>query len=203
MARISQSSNTLTSAAWTGDILERDHMIPGGARLNTASFYRTDSVLVTAAAAAQGATSVTVTALSGAIPNGTVLDFGGAKFARLTAAAAQGATTLTVAALPTALAGAETARYTGVGVTTIPSGTMLGRTLAERNASTGYGPWESGDDEVYLLAFDVTDPTVNADCELYRHNSIVKENFLPGYSSLSAGALIALRAAYTCVRGAA
>jgi hypothetical protein len=204
MARIVDSGNTLTSPIWAVDYLDRIHLVPGGARLDAAQFFNTDSVLVTASAAAQGATSVTVTALTGAIPSGTVLDFGGAKFARLTANAAAGATSITVAALPTALAGAETARYAGVGYDTVPSGTLLGRTIAERDAATGYGPWVTGDDEVYLLAFDVTDVSVNPDCELYRNfTGMVKETFLPNWANWTAGMKTALRAAYKTTIGAA
>ena len=132
MARISTTSNTLTSPVWAADFLSREHLVPGGARLDAAQFYNTDAVLVTVGSSASaGATSITVTALTGAIPSGTVLDFGGAKFARLTANAAAAATTLTVAALPTALAGAETARYLGVGYDTV----RRARCWAARSAS--------------------------------------------------------------------
>jgi hypothetical protein len=204
MARIVDSTaNTLTSAAWAADYFDRDGLVPGGAKLDTTQFYNTDSVLVTASAAIATATSVTVAALSGAIPSGTVLDFGTNKFARLTANAAAGATSLTVAALPTALAGGETARYAGVGYDTIPSGTLLGRTIAERDALTGYGPWASSDDEVYLLAFDVTDISVNNDCELYRNFRGVKETFLPNWANWTSNMKTALRAAYRTTIGAA
>lgn len=205
MARITTTSNTLSSPIWAADFLNREHLVPGGARLDTAQFYNTDSVLVTVASSAlANATSITVSALTGAIPSGTVLDFGTTKFARLTANAAAGATTLTVAALPTALAGAETARYLGVGYDTVPSGTLLGRTISERDAGTGFGPWASGDEEVYLLAFDVTDVSVNADVELYRNFSIVKENLLPSWTTAwTSNMKTALRAAYRCTSGAA
>jgi hypothetical protein len=88
-------------------------------------------VVVGAAGAAGGATSVPVGALSAAIPNGTTLDFGGAKFARLTAAAAAGALTLTVAALPTALVSTDTATYTtaGTGGKFLKAGTCVGDVL--------------------------------------------------------------------------
>lgn len=94
--------------------------------------YRTGAVVATvgAAGAAIGATSVPVAALTGAIPSGTTLDFGGAKFARLTAAAASGATTLTVAALPTALVSGDTATYAPPGSKkTMLAGTAVGTLL--------------------------------------------------------------------------
>lgn len=75
-----------------------------------------DAVVVNVTAAAlAAATSIAVAALSGSIPSGTVLDFGGDEFARLTADAPVGATTLAVAPLPQALEGGETARYVGPG----------------------------------------------------------------------------------------
>jgi hypothetical protein len=85
----------------------------------------------------------------------------------------------------------------------IPSGTLLGRTLAERDAGTGFGPATvASDDEIYLLAFDVTDAVFNDDCELYRHKCVVKENFLPGYSGLPANDLLKIQELYTCTLGA-
>lgn len=87
-------------------------------------FGKIASVTVTVSAPAIAtATSISVNALSGPLPSGTVLDFGGGKFARLTAAAAAGATSLTVSALPTALAGGETATYLG--------GAKVARVLAD------------------------------------------------------------------------
>lgn len=65
------------------------------------------------------------------------------------------------------------------GVRFIPSGTLVGRTIAERDAGDAFGPYTAGDDEVYLLIYDVTDANQNPEAELYRHGSLVKENFLP------------------------
>ncbi len=206
MARFVDNSNQLSAPAWAGDYFNREHMIPGGARLLAASFTDTDAVVVTvgAAGAAGGATSVPVAALSGPIPNGTLLSFGTNKFARLTAAAVAGATTLTVAAIPTALVSGDTATYAGVGTTvTVPSGTVVGRTIAERDAGTAFGPAGAADDEVYIVCFDVYDAIMNPDIELYRPNSIVKENFLPVWTALAAGVQTKVRAAYICTRGAA
>ena len=205
MAGITQGpSRTTAPAAWVGDFLDREHLIAGGARLDPAQFVATDAVVATvgAAGAAQGATSVPVAALAGPIPSGTVLDFGGAKFARLTAAAAAGATTLAVAALPTALVSGDAATYAGVGLKTIVSGTPIGRTFAERDAGTPFGPAVSTDDEIYLVAFDIADATRRQDVELYRPGSIVKENFLPGFASMASNLKTAIRARYQCTAGA-
>lgn len=206
MARIVETANTLTAAAWAGDFFDRDHMIPGGAKLDAAQFNDTDAVIVDvgAAGAAAAATSVPVNALSGPIPNGTVLHFGTNKFATLNAAAATGATTLTTLAIPTALVDADVATYAGVGTSkTVVSGTIVGRTIAERDAGTAYGPAGASDDEVYIVCFDKYDVIINPDIELYRPNSIVKETFLPGWAGIAAGVKTKVRAAYVCTVGAA
>lgn len=207
MARVIQGPTTASgdaALAWIGDYLSREHLMPGGARLSAAAFQAADAVRVNVTAAAvAGATSITVTALSGPIPTGTLLDFGGAKFARLSAAAATGATTLAVDAIPTALAVNDVAYYSPSGaVKRIASGTAIGRTYAERDANAAFGPAADTDDEVYLLAFDVTDVATNADCELYRPGSLVKENFLPGWAGLTATVQGKIRSAYRCTRGA-
>jgi hypothetical protein len=84
----------------------------------------------------------------------------------------------------------------------IPSGTILGRTLAERDAGTGFGPAADTDDEIFVNYFEVTDAAENDDVELYRHGSQIKENFLPGWGSVAAGVKTALRARYICTLGA-
>jgi len=204
MARITSSSNTMSAPVWAGDFHNREHVLPGGAKLDAAAWRREDAVTVTVSSnTAQNATSLPVTALSGPIPSGTVLYFGGAKVATLTAAAAAGATTLAVAALPTALVANDAATYAGTAAYRVLSGTLVGRTYAERAAGAGFGPWTTGDDEVYLVVHDVPDVMLNNDVDLYRHGGLVKENFLPGFASLAAGALAAIRANYQTTRGVA
>jgi hypothetical protein len=204
MARVTFSGNTLTAPRWAGMYFDSDWLMPGGARIDGSQFAGADAVTATTTAiAAQGATSVAVTALAGPIPVGTVLYFGGAKVAQLTAAAAAGATTLTVAALPTALASGDVATYLGTGRKTVLSGTFLGRTFTERDAGTGFGPWTSGDDEAYLLAFDITDALINPDAVLVLHDFVVKENFLPGWTGLAGGTKTQIRALYQCITGIA
>jgi hypothetical protein len=195
---------TLQAPVWAGDWLNRDSLLPGGAKLNAAEFRGPDAVLVDvgAAGAAGGATSIPVVALSGPIPSGTLLDFGTNKFARLTANAAAGATSLTVSAIPTALVDADTAWYTGTAVDSVPSGTVVGRTIAERDAGTGFGIAVDTDDEIYIIAFDVTDVSDINDVELYRHHRVVKENFLPGWAGLAGALKTKVRSLYHCTRGA-
>ena len=101
--------------------INRDHgfgAVPGSVTVTYKDKNTAVTVTVAAAGAAQGATSIPVTALSGAIPTGTTLDFGAAKFARLTAAAPSGATTLTVAPLTIPLPGSATATYAGKDIVT-------------------------------------------------------------------------------------
>jgi hypothetical protein len=188
MAKVVNNPNQLDSPRWAGDFFTaEERLLPGGARLDPTQFHGNDAVqvVVGAAGALAAATSVPVGALSGPIPSGTLLDFGGAKFAVLTAPAATGAVTLTVRALPTALVSGDTAIYEGTELNTVVSGTLVGRTYAERDANTGFGPAADADDEFYLVAFEVQDVTNNADVTLYRHGGVVYENFLPVFSALS------------------
>lgn len=206
MARIVDNSNQLTGAAWAGDFFDRDHMIPGGARVDAAQWVDTTYTITAPDGAAAGATSIVVTATLVALPSGTVLDFTGAgELAKLTAAAALGATSLTVLALDAAIESGDTAPYvvTDAVPVTIASGTIVGRTIAERDAGTAYGPAAAGDAEVYIVCFDIYDATINPDVELYRPNSIVKETFLPGWADIAAAVKTLVRAAYVCTVGAA
>jgi hypothetical protein len=178
-------------------------VLPGGTFVDAAQFNFSDAVKVTVGAtAAQNATSITVSNLSGAIPSGTVLDFGGTKFAVLTAAAAAGATSLTVRALVTALAANDVATYQGVsGRKPIPSGTLIGRTFAERDAGTGFGPAVvASDDEIYLLALDVVDAVHDNCATLYRRNCLVYEERLPNWASLTTNEKTAIRSRYQCFK---
>ena len=181
---IVMGTRTRTSVPFHGEFLHSEyHLMRVGGRLDAAAIVPGDAVRVTAGATAAGATSVTVTALNGPIPTGTVLDFGGAKFARLTAAAAAGATTLTVAALPTALVAGDLATYSPSGIKYIPAGTLVGRVRATENL---FGPYATGDDEFYLTAFDVIDAAQDNDVELIvvgKNFTVVPER-LPGWAAL-------------------
>lgn len=84
------------------------------------------------------------------------------------------------------------------------SGTLVGRSIADRDAGVGFGPASttagSEDAEIYLLFHDVTDLTIDTDATLYRHGRIVKENFLPGPPT--AEQLAVIRDLYTATVGA-
>lgn len=86
-------------------------------------------VVVAPAGAAASATSIPVLALTRALLAGTDLDFGGAKFARVTVNAAAGATAITVAAIPTALVSLDQAVVAGSGPKFLPAGTVVGSLL--------------------------------------------------------------------------
>jgi len=202
MARITETGPTLTAPAWAGDFMGREHLVPGGARLDAAQFRATDAVEVEATAnAAVDATTIAVTALTGPIPSGTILDFGAKKFAQLTADAAAGATSISVEALATQVDQNDVAWYDGVETKAVVSGTPVGRTFAERAAGDALGPAATGDDEVYLVAFDVIDADISPNVELYRPGSMVKENLLPDFANLDAAVLTLIRGAYNTQTG--
>ncbi|NJK44417.1 MAG: hypothetical protein HC933_09165 [Pleurocapsa sp. SU_196_0] len=77
---------------------------------------------------------------------------------------------------------------------------MLGRTFAERAAGSPFGLWVAGDEEVFLLAFELRDATACNDVDLYRTGSVVYENLLPAASQL-APQLAVIRAVYATTRG--
>ncbi len=205
MAKMQQNSTQLTSGAWAGDYLSREHLLPGGAKVDASQFLATDGAIVTTTAGASAdAVALAVVALTNPIPAGTVLYFGESKeFAMLTANAAAGATSLTVQALPSAIESGDSATYAGAGTMpkTIVSGTQVGRTYAERDSGTAFGPAADADDEVYLVAFDVSDASRNNDIDLYRHGGLVKENLLPQWSTMSSALKAKLRADYQTTKG--
>jgi hypothetical protein len=133
------------------------------------------------AGASIDATTVPVEALSGPIPSGTTLWFSGDKFIQLSAAAALGDTELTVEELVTALIDADVTYYEPNADVPIPSGTAVGRTKAERDAGTDFGPAINTDDEIFLVAFAINNAATNPDFEAYKPNNdlTVKEDLLP------------------------
>lgn len=205
MAKMTTPTNTLTSPVWLAEFLEPNRLlVPGGARLVSADFVSTTFTITAPAGASLGATSIVVTALPVALPSGTVLDWTGVgELSVLTADAALGATSLAVGALDAAIEASDTASYTTTGVTPVRvvSGTLIGRTRAERAANTGFGPWASGDEEVYLTPFDVLDVANNSDVEMLRNGAMVYENWLPGWSGLVSLAQAEIRARYQCIVG--
>lgn len=88
----------------------------------------------------------------------------------------------------------------------IAAGTVIGRTIAERDLGTPFGVIDAagGDAEVYIIAFDVTDAADINDAEVLRPFSgvLIYENFLPGWAGLAAPVQAQIRARFVCVRGA-
>jgi hypothetical protein len=201
-ARMNFIGNIKSPPVWAADFGGREHIELFPAKIDASAFVDEGGIKVTAAATSADATSITVTALAlpinplnnnlgvgnVLIPKGTTLHFGGKKFATLTADAVLGATSLTVSAIPTAIDVGDVAYYSKHGTKYIKSGKLVGRTLAERDAGTAFGPAAVTDDEIFLTLFDVADANVSDDIELYRHRSTVKENYLPDYTTLSTAA---------------
>jgi len=200
-AGITYIGNTRSSPRWAGDYGGRDHIEAWPAKIDPTLFVDQAGIVVTVSGtAAQNATSISISALvlsalantvlvaqgNVLIPSGTVLDFGGGKFARLTADAINGATTLTVSALPTALAAADTATYSWFGTTYIPSGVLISRSNPNRTSTGLFGPANLSHEEIYLLYDDIADAKQFTDCTMYRHRWLVKENYLPNYAAMVA-----------------
>jgi len=105
-------------------------------------------VTVASGGALANATSIPIDpVLGGALKKGTLLSFGGKKFARLSADVAAGVSSLPVDAIPTALTGGETVYVGGSGKKHVPAGTCVvqdtdGRVYARVNepaSGTAYG----------------------------------------------------------------
>ena len=85
------------------------------------------------------------------------------------------------------------------------SGTLVGRTYAERNAGAGFGPVaiDAGgnvtDNEVYLLLHDVYNAARDASATFYRPGSLVYDELLPA-ASQTANQLAAVRRFYQTQR---
>ena len=120
---------------------------------------------------------------------------------RLRAAPVSRLTLLAGRALATALVANDTGTYKGVGKKSVPSGTPIGRTIAERDAGDAWGPAADTDDEFYLTTRDLADLSMDATTEIYRHNKVVKENYLPGFSTMAGSIKTKIRALYACIGG--
>jgi hypothetical protein len=80
----------------------------------------------------------------------------------------------------------------------IVSGQLVGRTYAERTANAGFGPYATGDEEVYLTATVVNDIAVNPEVTLLRPNALIYEDKLPGWAALPAATKTVIRSKYIC-----
>lgn len=84
----------------------------------------------------------------------------------------------------------------------IPHGTLIGRTYAERDAGTGYGPADVAlDEQIFLMTTHITDVEDHNEVQLYRHGRLVAENWLPGYDTMATADLDWIREHYHCFFG--
>ena len=192
---------------WLADESSRDHLVPGGVKLDTAAFPVEDAVTATVsgAGAAQGATSIPLASpLSGPIPIDTVLDWTGTgELSKLTAGANAGATSLSVVALDAAIEAGDTATYPGLGKKYVPEGTILGMTQAEMDAGAKWGPAADSDAIIRILRFGIEDLLEDDEGVLVRPGSVIKYNLLP-QAPLSSARLTQLRdTGYVLQRGVA
>lgn len=214
MAGMSSTYARVGVPNWLGQQYTADILIPGGAQVTASLFPGLDAVrVVSPAGAAAGAVAIPINALllsadgsplavgAVAIPAGALIDFGGAKLAVTTVPVMRGATSISVRALPTTIAANDTGIYNGVMKRTVPSGTLIGRTLAERDAGGRLEPWTAGDEEVFLTFWDA-DLSMVEEVALLRDRAIVKENYLPGFAAMPAPMKAAIRARYMCIVGA-
>ncbi len=79
----------------------------------------------------------------------------------------------------------------------IPGGTLMGRTDDERF----WGPWASGDTEVYLSIYDIEDALVDDDVALLLGGFQIYHMRLPGWADLPAATQTLIREKYVCLRG--
>lgn len=168
-------------------------------------FVLNDTFTVTLAGAAAGATTIPVDALAAAIPPNTVLNFGiPGVLATTEAGAAAAATSIVVLPLDRAVPNGSTYTVPGNTHKNVPSGTVIGRTIAERDADGLFGPVADTDVEVYIVAFDVPNLDRINDAAVVRSFAgvVVKENFLPGWAGLTATQQGLVRARFICVKGA-
>jgi hypothetical protein len=163
------------------------------------------AVVVETTAGVPAATAVAVVALTGEVPSGVVLDFGGGKVVTTTARALKGATSIPSTAVPVSIVNTNSAAYAGrTGEPKyVRAGTLVGRTYTERDAGAKWGPAVAADDEILILAFPIDDVTAKAEGTGWRRQRLVKENKLPDWDTIKADAplLAKLRAAYQCVLG--
>jgi hypothetical protein len=193
---------TFVHPRWAKDYFNRDSVLPGGVKVDPTQFPREGAVQVTVnGAVTAGATSITVDALTGPIPANTMLRFTGGQMAFVNAAAATGATTLAVDALGFDIPDNAAAWYMGSGKVTIVDGTLIGRTFAERDAKTPFGPAVSTDEEVYALVHTIDDAIRNNDADVYRHGRLIDETHFPGWASLSGAMQTLVRSLYQTTIG--
>lgn len=199
--------------SFIADLLTREHVLAGGAKINAAAFNSADAVRVEVTAnAAADAVALSVVALDGPIPDNALLDFGGKKVARLNGAVEAGEDTLVVDALGVAIADGDVAYYNKPGAPKrIVSGTLVGCTFAELEAAAVvtdgvpagllWGPAADADDIVHFVVYDNEDVDANNDIDLLRRGTAIFVNHIPNWADFSAALKAKVRAAYEVTVG--
>lgn len=180
--------NLNMSASFAADPLKMER-IPTGRQIdwaNVGNEYRTTPGLarVTVAVSATAnvdATSISFAALTGPIPSGTRLDFGGKKTALTTAAAVAGDTSVAVSALAAQLTNTDVATYAGTagsGNKVLPAGTPVGDLLGSGKLSPRV---VTTNPAIGLLETDAVenDPTAASSGYSVINGGPIYENLLP------------------------
>lgn len=98
--------------------------------------------------------------------------------------------------------------FTGItpnaqGYHTLDAGTLVGRTYAERDAGAAWGLADvATDNEIYLTADPVYDSRRSKDIALVKPGTVIKENKLPNWATLTAAQKAKIRELYVCISGA-
>jgi hypothetical protein len=90
------------------------------------------------------------------------------------------------------------------GQNVVYSGTLVGRTYAEKDAGLGFGPANiATDEQIFLVIYDVDfdNQFLGADghCSLYRHLCQVAEKSLPGWATMPAATKAKIRSLYQVI----
>jgi hypothetical protein len=82
----------------------------------------------------------------------------------------------------------------------VESGTLVGRTIVERTAGTGFGVADvAADEEIFITAVDVLDCNKNPDVTLVRPGTLIYEDKLPLWATATAPQKAKIRALYQCI----
>lgn len=206
LARCEITGNQLTLPHWLAEFsVGSRHMIaPFGVKLDKTAFANYLGVKIQPSSnAAQGATSIAVTALQLPLPSVTLLSATGSllmlagslivfnngtdgKFARLTADAHLGDTTLSVQALPTALVTTDVAKWNQFNTVFVPGGIVIGRAVF----GTGlFGPGNPAiHQEMGIVMYDTVNLELNNNAEMLKPRAAtsIKVNYLYDYASMIA-----------------
>lgn len=214
MARVNFSTISFTDPPWIGDELSRHTVLPGGARVKKQDW----SVDSTTGNRVVKSGSILMRRIGSKLFQKATNDLTTKQSTVLTADVSAGSTVLNVQvadfqAADTLLitdggATSETATVSSVdflaGTVTLSAGTTNAYTsgdTVELNSATS-----SADMEVFLLVHEIPDANILADAELYRHNSLVRINWLPDWDSSTATLQSTtvdakIRDLYACIMG--